>query len=192
MITDELVKQLGLPRQFWSTYLDNPTRFDCSETLKELDGSGLCVPPLERYAKTLWDYWERNFNDDATENRKLRRSVSGKVVVITGASSGIGEVVAHRVGRAGAHRDPGRPHTSKLDVIRDEIIDAGGDADVLHRRPLRPRRLRARDQGHPRGARRRSTCSSTTPAARSAARSRTRTTASTTSSARCSSTTSAR
>ncbi|MBJ7355388.1 MAG: SDR family oxidoreductase, partial [Thermoleophilaceae bacterium] len=127
LISEELVKQLDLPRQFWDN-LDNPTRFDCAETMKELDGSGLFVPPLERYAKTLWDYWERNFSDAATENRKLRRSVNGKVVVITGASSGIGEVVAHRVGRAGATVILIARTKSKLDVVRDEIIDAGGDA----------------------------------------------------------------
>lgn len=127
LIGDSIVNQLDLPRQFWGN-LDNPTRFDCSETLKELDGSGLFVPPLERYAKTLWDYWERNFSDAATENRKLKRSVNGKVVVITGASSGIGEVVAHRVGRAGATVILIARTKSKLDVVRDEIIDAGGDA----------------------------------------------------------------
>lgn len=130
IISDEVVKQLGLPKQFIS-YLDNPTRFDCAATLKELDGSGLSVPPLETYAKTLWDYWERNFNEDAKNNRKLRRSVEGKVVVITGASSGIGEVVAHRVGRAGGTVILVARTKSKLDVIRDEIVDAGGDADVF-------------------------------------------------------------
>lgn len=126
----EVLNRLGLPRQFVS-YLDNPTRFDCTETLNELDGSGLTVPPLERYAKQLWDYWERNFNADATVRRKLRRSVSGRVVVITGASSGIGEVIAHRVGRAGANVILVSRTREKLEVIRDEIIDAGGEADVF-------------------------------------------------------------
>lgn len=130
LIGDEVMKQIGLPRQFVA-YLDNPTRFDCSDTLKELEGSGLHVPPIERYAKTLWDYWERNFSSAATENRKLKRSVNGKVVVITGASSGIGEVVAHRVGRAGATVILVARTQSKLDVIKDEIIDAGGQADVF-------------------------------------------------------------
>lgn len=130
LISKEVVKLTGLPEQFVA-YLDNPTRFDCSETLKELDGSGYAVPPIERYAKTLWDYWERNFNETSTNNRKLRRSVGGKVVVITGASSGIGEVVAHRVGRAGATVILVARTQSKLDVIRDEIVDAGGDADVF-------------------------------------------------------------
>lgn len=130
LFSEELVKVLGLPRQFFD-YLDNPTRFDCAETLAELDGSGLSVPPLERYAKTLWDYWERNFNEHATANRKLRKSVAGKVVVITGASGGIGEVVAHRVGRAGATVILIARSRDKLEVIRDEIVDAGGEADVF-------------------------------------------------------------
>lgn len=130
MLSDEALKALGLPRQMVS-YLDNPTRFDCTETLRELEGSGLSVPPIERYAKKLWDYWERNFSEAATANRKLRRSVNGKVVVITGASSGIGEVVAHRVGRAGATVVLVSRTKSKLDMIRDEIVDAGGDAGVF-------------------------------------------------------------
>ncbi len=129
-VANEVLGRLGLPRQFVS-YLDNPTRFDCEETLNELDGSGLAVPPLERYAKTLWDYWERNFNEDAAARRKLKRSVRGRVVVITGASSGIGEVVAHRVGRAGGIVILVSRTRSKLEVIRDEIIDAGGEADVF-------------------------------------------------------------
>ncbi|MFT4048989.1 MAG: SDR family oxidoreductase [Solirubrobacterales bacterium] len=130
LVSKEIVKAIGLPEQFVA-YLDNPTRFDCTETLKELEGSGLHVPPLEQYAKTLWDYWERNFSEAATENRKLKRSVNGKVVVITGASSGIGEVVAHRIGRAGATVILVARTKSKLDVIRDEIVDAGGEADVF-------------------------------------------------------------
>jgi NAD(P)-dependent dehydrogenase (short-subunit alcohol dehydrogenase family) len=130
LIADEIVGALGLPKQFVS-YIDNPTRFDCVETFKELEGSGLSVPPLETYATTLWDYWERNFNSGAVENRKLRRSVNGKVVVITGASSGIGEVVAHRVGRAGATVILVSRTASKLEMIRDEIVDAGGRADVF-------------------------------------------------------------
>jgi NAD(P)-dependent dehydrogenase (short-subunit alcohol dehydrogenase family) len=129
-ISDEIVGSLGLPKQMIS-YLDNPTKFDCQATMKELDGSGIGVPPLENYAKVLWDYWERNFNSEAAENRKLKRSVNGKVVVITGASSGIGEVVAHRVGRAGATVILISRTRSKLEVIRDEIVDAGGEADVF-------------------------------------------------------------
>jgi short-subunit dehydrogenase/thioester reductase-like protein len=126
---NEFLKQLGLPRQFVA-YLDTPTKFDCTDTLRELDGSGLSVPPLERYGKTLWDYWERNFTEEAVQRRQLKKSVGGKVVVITGASSGIGEVVAHRVGRAGATVVLIARTRSNLERIRDEIVDAGGEAHV--------------------------------------------------------------
>ncbi|MBK5229572.1 MAG: SDR family oxidoreductase [Thermoleophilia bacterium] len=129
-IANEVLSQIGLPRQAIA-YLDNPTRFGCTETLRELDGSGLAVPPLERYAKTLWDYWERNFNVDATARRKLKQAVRGRVVVITGASSGIGEVVAHRVARAGGIVILVARSREKLEVIRDEIIDVGCEADVF-------------------------------------------------------------
>lgn len=130
MLADSVLGQIGLPRQAVA-YLDNPTRFECMDTFRELEDSGLSVPPLERYAKTLWDYWERNFNVDATARRKLRRAVRGRVVVITGASSGIGEVVAHRVARAGGNVMLVSRTRSKLEQMRDEIIDAGGDADVF-------------------------------------------------------------
>lgn len=128
--TDELLGKLGLPRQF-VTYLDNPTRFDCGETLDQLEGSGLEVPPLERYAKQLWDYWERNFRADAVARRKLKRTVGDRVVVITGASSGIGEVVAHRVGRAGGNVVMVARSADKLATIREELVNAGGKADYF-------------------------------------------------------------
>jgi NAD(P)-dependent dehydrogenase (short-subunit alcohol dehydrogenase family) len=130
LVANEVLSRIGIPRQAIA-YLDNPTRFGCTETLQELDGSGLGVLPLERYAKTLWDYWERNFNVDATARRKLKQAVRERVVVITGASSGIGEVVAHRVGRAGGIVILVARSRDKLEMIRDEIVDAGGKAHVL-------------------------------------------------------------
>src|SRR5205085_2532008 len=60
------------------------------------------VPPLDTYAYRLWDYWERNLDPDLFRERSLSSSVGGKVVVITGASSGIGRDTAIQVGEAGA------------------------------------------------------------------------------------------
>ena len=48
------------------------------------------MPALEAYADRLWDYWERNLDPDLFKDRSLRGAIEGKVVVITGASSGIG------------------------------------------------------------------------------------------------------
>ena len=67
-----------------------------------LEGSGIAVPPLESYADRVWDYWERNLDPDLFKDRSLSAAVRGKVVLITGASSGIGKATAVKVADAGA------------------------------------------------------------------------------------------
>ena len=60
------------------------------------------MPPLESYADRVWDYWERNLDPDLFKDRSLSAAVRGKVVLITGASSGIGKATAVKVADAGA------------------------------------------------------------------------------------------
>ena len=50
------------------------------------------MPKLDDYAWRLWDYWERHLDPDLFIDRSLKGKVKGKVVVITGGSSGIGSV----------------------------------------------------------------------------------------------------
>jgi thioester reductase-like protein len=38
--------------------------FDTTQATKALAGSGISVPPIESYAATLWDYWERNLESN--------------------------------------------------------------------------------------------------------------------------------
>ena len=58
----------------------------------------------------------------------LARAASGKVVLITGASSGIGEAAAKRLGRAGATVLLVARGKDELDRVRAEIVAAGGSA----------------------------------------------------------------
>ena len=90
--------------------------------------------------------------------------ISGKVVAITGASSGIGEATARLLAERGAAVVLGARRTERLDQLAQEIRDHGGRAvsratDVTRREDLRaPGR---------RGGRRSSagsTCWSATPA----------------------------
>ena len=67
-----------------------------------LKGTGIVCPRLEDYAYRLWDYWERNLDPDLFIDRTLKGQVQGKVVVITGGSSGIGLAAAHKIAQAGA------------------------------------------------------------------------------------------
>ena len=61
----------------------------------------------------------------------LRRAVAGKIVLVTGASFGIGAALARRLGAAGATVLLAARSGEELQVIADEIIQAGGRAQAL-------------------------------------------------------------
>jgi acyl-CoA synthetase (AMP-forming)/AMP-acid ligase II/NAD(P)-dependent dehydrogenase (short-subunit alcohol dehydrogenase family) len=63
-------------------------------------------------------------------DRRLREQVAGKVVLITGASSGVGRATAKRLGAAGATVLLVARRTDVLEEVRDETSAAGGSAFV--------------------------------------------------------------
>ena len=96
-----VMKDLGLPEDIF-TFLNWPTRYDRRHLDAALKGSGIECPKLDSYAWRLWDYWERHLDPDLFIDRSLRGTVAGKVVLVTGGSSGIGLATAHRFAEAGA------------------------------------------------------------------------------------------
>jgi NAD(P)-dependent dehydrogenase (short-subunit alcohol dehydrogenase family) len=111
-IRHAVLKDLGLPEDMLA-FVNFPTRYDCRETLTALKGSGIACPKLEDYAWRLWDYWERHLDPDLFIDRSLKGAVSGKVVLVTGGSSGIGLAAACKFAEAGATtlicaRDPAK------------------------------------------------------------------------------------
>jgi NAD(P)-dependent dehydrogenase (short-subunit alcohol dehydrogenase family) len=66
----------------------------------------------------------------ATSDSELRQAVSGRVVMVTGSSFGIGEASARRLAAAGADVLLVARSRDKLETVRAEIADRGGTAYV--------------------------------------------------------------
>lgn len=125
-----VMKDLGLPEDIF-TFINYPTRFDCRDTLAALKGSGIACPDLRDYAWRLWDYWERHLDPALLIDRSLRGTVGGKVVLVTGGSSGIGLAAAIKFAEAGAITLICARDEAKLAEARKEILGAAGkDARV--------------------------------------------------------------
>ena len=119
-IRNAVMKDLGLPDDI-ITFVNYPTRFDARETTAALKGSGIAVPRLEDYAYRLWDYWERHLDPDLFIDRTLKGQVQGRVVLVTGGSSGIGLAAAHKLAQAGAITVIVGREQAKLDAAKKEI-----------------------------------------------------------------------
>ena len=123
-IKNAIMKDLGLPDSIFD-FINYPTRFDCRETLRVLKGTDIAVPPLDNYAWKLWDYWERHLDPDLFIDRTLRGQVEGKVVLVTGGSSGIGKATLHKIAEAGAIAITVARDAQKLEETRSEFEAAG-------------------------------------------------------------------
>ena len=121
--------ELGIPAGVLS-YFNYPTHFDSTNAEAALEGSGISVPPLESYADRIWDYWERTLDPDLFKDRSLSAAVRGKVVLITGASSGIGKAAAVKAADAGATVLLVARSVEKLEETKAEIEEGGGIAHI--------------------------------------------------------------
>ena len=128
-IVNTMMNDMGLPDSL-TMFINYPTRYDNRDTERALKGSGIKAPALRDYAPVIWDYWERNLDPDLFVDHSLEGNVGGKVVMITGASSGIGKTTALRLAQAGAHVLLVARTPEKLDETAAEIAELGGVATV--------------------------------------------------------------
>jgi NAD(P)-dependent dehydrogenase (short-subunit alcohol dehydrogenase family) len=120
-----VIKDLGVPEDIL-TFVNYPTRFDRRETDAALKGTGIECPNLNDYAWRLWDYWERHLDPALFIDRSLKGTVGGKVVLVTGGSSGIGLSAARRFAEAGAITIICGRGEDKLAAAVKEITDYAG------------------------------------------------------------------
>lgn len=126
-IAEVTLKDLGIPSsalQFFSY----PTQFDCRETQKALKGSGIECPRLSTYAPVIWDYWERTLDPQISGDRSLKGRIADKIILITGASSGIGQATAYKLAENGAQLILVARDEEKLANTKLEVEKRGGTA----------------------------------------------------------------
>jgi short-subunit dehydrogenase len=126
----QLLEDVRIPEAVIAYYVSNRGRFTAKNTLAALDKTGVECPPLHTYAWKVWDHWERHMDPQAPTARNFRAALEGKVVMVTGASSGIGRAVALEMGRNGAKVMLVSRSEDKLQELCTQITSAGGEADV--------------------------------------------------------------
>ncbi len=125
-----LLADLGIPEEVVGHMALEP-QFDTRDTERALAGSGISVPPLTSYADKLWDHWERTLDPELHKDRSFSKAVTGKRVLITGGSSGIGAEAARQIAAAGGVPIIVARSLDKLLEVQQEITEAGGQCHVF-------------------------------------------------------------
>jgi len=126
----ELLSDIGIPESVLP-FINWRSSFDTRETEAALARSEIQCPPLEDYAWKIWDYWERHMDPDLFLDRSLHGRIAGKVAMVTGASSGIGEALAIRLAEAGAKVLLVARSREKLEKVQQAIELRGGES-LIH------------------------------------------------------------
>ena len=119
-------RTIGIPVSVLG-YINNRAIFDDRKTRAALKDSGIKCPEFHDYVERLWHYWEAHLDTHVRLPPELPRKVAGKVVLITGASSGIGFTTAKKLAAAGARVIMVARKPTKLEEARQTLLNFGSE-----------------------------------------------------------------
>jgi NAD(P)-dependent dehydrogenase (short-subunit alcohol dehydrogenase family) len=128
-IKSKVSDALGVPVSVLG-YINNLAVFDDKQARAALKGTHVKCPELKEYAEKLWQFWELHLDVDVKVPRRATQKLASKVVIVTGASSGIGFITARKLAAAGARVILVARTKEKLEETQRIIQKAGGEAHV--------------------------------------------------------------
>ncbi|MGQ0620044.1 MAG: SDR family oxidoreductase [Panacagrimonas sp.] len=128
-VKQQVYKATGIPVSIIGQTF-NRAIFDDSNARAALKGTGVSCPNLRDYADKLWQYWELHLDAEGEVSPRLLQKLTGKIVMVTGASSGIGFTTAKKLAAAGAKVILVARTKEKLEEAQRIIQKSGGEAWV--------------------------------------------------------------
>jgi NAD(P)-dependent dehydrogenase (short-subunit alcohol dehydrogenase family) len=124
-----MLKDLGLPVKGLSA-MNLRVRFDDSNTQAALQDTNIHCPHFKTYAKTLYRYYEDHLDPMTQRPLRYRKALTGKTVLVTGSSRGIGASTARIAAEAGAKVLLVARDQKALEEAAEGIRANGGEAHV--------------------------------------------------------------
>ncbi len=124
-----LARAIGVPPSVLG-YAFNQAIFDDRQARAALKGTEVRCPDIRDYVDILWRYWELFLDVKVKVSKLQMQKLSGKIVLVTGASSGIGFTTAKKLAAAGAKVILVARTRDKLEETKTIIEKVGGEAHV--------------------------------------------------------------
>ncbi len=128
-VKKQIAKAIGAPISVLG-YITNRAVFDDKNARAALRGTSIKCPEFREYAKHLWAFWEQYLDIHYEPSPELVSKVGGKVILVTGASSGIGFTTAKNLAIAGAKVILVARTEANLIETQNIIAKAGGESFV--------------------------------------------------------------